>query len=35
LEKDWNRYRAVGTNAIVVQGKVNITMYPAIITSAV
>ena len=30
-----NRYKVVGTHAIVVQGKVNITMYPAIITSAV
>ena len=32
---DVNRYKVVGTNAIVVRGKVNITMYPAIITSAV
>ena len=30
-----NMYKVVGTNTIVVKGKVNITMYPAIITSAV
>jgi len=29
-----NRYKAVETNIVVVQGKVNMTMYPAIITSA-
>ena len=29
-----NRYKIVGTNTIVVQGKVNMTIYPAIITSA-
>ena len=31
---DVNRYKIVGTNTIVVQGKVNMTIYPAIITSA-
>ena len=31
---DVNRYKVVGTNTIVVQGKVNMTIYPAIITSA-
>jgi len=29
-----NRYKVVGNNTIVVQGKVNMTMYTAIITSA-
>ena len=28
------RYKVVGTNTIVVQGKDNMTIYPAIITSA-
>ena len=29
-----NMYKVVGTNTIVVKGKVNITIYPAIIASA-
>jgi hypothetical protein len=29
-----NMYKVVGTNTIVVKGKVNMTIYPAIITSA-
>ena len=31
---DVNRYQVVGTNTIVVKGKVNITIHPAIIASA-
>ena len=31
---DINMYKVVGTNTIVVKGKVNITISPAIITSA-
>ena len=31
---DINRYKIVGTNTIVVQGKVNMRISPAIITSA-
>ena len=34
IKIDVNRYKIVGTNTIVVQGKVNMTIYPAIITSA-
>jgi hypothetical protein len=30
-----SRYKVVGTNTIVAKGKVNKTIYPAIITSAV
>ena len=30
-----NRYKVVGTNTIVVQGKVNMSMYTAMIISAV
>ena len=29
-----NRYKIVGTNTVVVKGKVNMTIYSAIITSA-
>jgi len=32
---DINRYTVVGTNTVVVQGKVNMTMYTAMIISAV
>ena len=31
---DVSRYKVVETNTVVVQGKVNMTMYTAIITSA-
>ena len=31
---DVNRYKIVGTNTLVVKGKVNMTIYPAIIASA-
>jgi len=31
---DVNRYKLVETNTVVVKGKVNMTIYPAIITSA-
>ena len=30
-----NRYKVVGTNTVVINGKVNMTMYPAMIISAV
>jgi hypothetical protein len=31
---DVNRYKIVGTNTLVVKGKVKMTIYPAIIASA-